>query len=52
MTSLTSLMGVYSGISFTVVLAGALVASAPTLILFLGLQKYFLEGLTLSTLKK
>lgn len=52
MPSLTSLMGVYSGISFTVVLAGALVASAPTLLLFLGLQKYFLEGLTLSARKK
>ena len=52
MPSLTSLMGVYSGISFTVVLAGALVASTPTLILFLGLQKYFMEGLTLSARKK
>lgn len=52
MPSLTGLMGVYSGISYTVVLAGALVASAPTLVLFLGLQKYFLEGLTLSARKK
>lgn len=52
MPSLTGLMGVYSGISYTVVLAGALVASAPTLALFLGLQKYFLEGLTLSARKK
>jgi multiple sugar transport system permease protein len=52
MPSLTSLMGVYSSISFAVVLAGALVASTPTLILFLGLQKYFLEGLTLSARKK
>jgi ABC-type glycerol-3-phosphate transport system permease component len=52
MPSLTSLMGVYSGVSFTVVLAGALVASAPTLVLFLGLQRYFLEGLTLTARKK
>ncbi len=52
MPSLTSLMGVYSGTSFTVILAGALVASAPTLVLFLGLQKYFLEGLTLTAKKR
>jgi multiple sugar transport system permease protein len=51
MPSLSSLSGVYSGTSFTIVLAGALVASAPTLILFLGLQKYFLQGLTLSVKK-
>jgi multiple sugar transport system permease protein len=47
MPSLMSLMGVYAGSSFPVVLAGALVAAAPTLLLFFGLQKYFLEGLTL-----
>jgi multiple sugar transport system permease protein len=51
MPSLSSLTGVYSGTSFTIVLAGALIASAPTLILFLGLQKYFLQGLTLSVKK-
>jgi len=51
MTSLSSLTGVYSGTSFTIVLAGALIASAPTLLLFLGLQKYFLQGLTLSVKK-
>ena len=51
MPSLTSLSGIYNGASFTVVLAGALLASAPTLVLFLGLQKYFLQGLTL-TVKK
>ena len=51
MTSLSSLTGVYSGTSFTIVLAGALIASAPTLVLFLGLQKYFLQGLTLSVKK-
>lgn len=47
MASLSSLMGVYAGTSFTVVLAGALVASLPTLLIFLGLQRYFMEGLTL-----
>lgn len=51
MPSLASLTGVYGGSSFTVVLAGALLASAPTLVLFLGLQKYFLQGLTLSVKK-
>ena len=51
MPSLSSLTGVYGGSSFTIVLAGALIASAPTLILFLGLQKYFLQGLTLSVKK-
>ncbi len=51
MPSLSSLSGVYNGASFTIVLAGALIASAPTLILFLGLQKYFLQGLTLSVRK-
>jgi multiple sugar transport system permease protein len=51
MPSLSSLSGVYNGASFTIVLAGALIASAPTLILFLGLQKYFLQGLTLSVKK-
>ena len=51
MPSLSSLSGVYNGASFTIVLAGALIASAPTLVLFLGLQKYFLQGLTLSVKK-
>ncbi|MBA2682229.1 MAG: carbohydrate ABC transporter permease [Ktedonobacteraceae bacterium] len=51
MPSLSSLTGVYNGASFTIVLAGALLASAPTLVLFLGLQKYFLQGLTLSVKK-
>jgi multiple sugar transport system permease protein len=40
-------MGVYAGTSFTIILAGALVASLPTLVIFLGLQRYFMEGLTL-----
>ncbi|GHO96416.1 permease [Reticulibacter mediterranei] len=47
MASLSSLMGVYAGTSFTIILAGALVASLPTLVIFLGLQRYFMEGLTL-----
>ncbi len=51
MPSLSSLTGVYGGSSFTIVLAGALIASAPTLVLFLGLQRYFLQGLTLSVKK-
>lgn len=48
MPSLFGLMGVYASSATPVVLAGALVASAPTLVLFFGLQKYFLEGLTLA----
>lgn len=48
MAALASLSGVYASTSMPVVLAGALVASLPTLVLFFGLQKHFLRGLTLS----
>ncbi len=47
MASLSSLMGVYAGTSFPVVLAGALVAASPTLLLFFGLRRHFTQGLTL-----
>jgi len=47
MASLSSLMGIYAGTSFPVVLAGALVASSPTLVLFFGLRRHFTQGLTL-----
>jgi multiple sugar transport system permease protein len=48
MPSLNNLTGTYSGSSFSILLAGVLVASIPTLLLFFGLQKYFIQGLTLS----
>ena len=47
MASLSSLMGVYAGTSFPVVLAGALIAASPTLFLFFGLRRHFTQGLTL-----
>jgi multiple sugar transport system permease protein len=47
MASLSSLMGVYAGTSFPVVLSGALVAASPTLLLFFGLRRHFTQGLTL-----
>jgi multiple sugar transport system permease protein len=47
MASLSSLLGVYAGSSFPVVLAGALIAASPTLFLFFGLRRFFVQGLTL-----
>ena len=48
MPALDGLMGIYSSTSMPVLLAGCLVASAPTVLLFAGLQRYFMQGLTLS----
>jgi multiple sugar transport system permease protein len=47
MASLSSLMGVYAGSSYPVVLSGALIAASPTLLLFFGLRRFFTQGLTL-----
>lgn len=47
MASLSSLLGVYAGSSLPVVLAGALVAASPTLLLFFGLRRFFTRGLML-----
>lgn len=49
MPSLAGLQGSYSQSGPPVVLAGALVASLPTIILFLFLGRYLLRGLTLAT---
>ena len=49
MPSLAGMMGVYSTISFASVLAGGLIASIPTIALFVTLQRYFAHGLALSS---
>lgn len=47
MPSLVGLQGAYGGSSMTVVLAGGLMVSLPTVILFLCTQKFFTRGLSL-----
>jgi ABC-type glycerol-3-phosphate transport system permease component len=49
MPSLAGMMGIYSTVSFPAVLAGGLLASLPTIGLFLALQRYFASGLALSS---
>jgi ABC-type glycerol-3-phosphate transport system permease component len=49
MPSLAGLQGTYSHTGPPVVLAGALVATVPTLLLFLLLGRYLMQGLTLTT---
>lgn len=39
------------GTRFAIVMAGAVVATAPILVLFLALQKYFMKGVTMAGLK-
>lgn len=48
MPNLFGLFGVYASSATPVVLAGALLAAAPTVTLFFTLQKYFLRGLVLT----
>jgi multiple sugar transport system permease protein len=48
MPALTGLQGQYGGSSPPTMLAGALLVSLPTVFLFLGAQRYFVRGLTLS----
>ena len=47
MVTLMGMQGVYGGVDGPAVIAATLVGSAPTLILFLFLQRYFVRGLTL-----
>lgn len=47
MVALVGMMGVYGASDGPSVIAATLIGSAPTLILFLALQRYFVRGLTL-----
>jgi multiple sugar transport system permease protein len=49
MTALAKLSGLRAGVPTPVIAAGAVVASAPTVIVLLGLQRYFIKGLSLQT---
>ena len=49
MASLAGMRGIYAAQNMPGVLAGALIASAPTIIIFLLLRRYLLRGLVLST---
>lgn len=48
MPALTSLQGAYGGSAPPTVLAGALLVSLPTVVLFLGAQRFYRRGLALS----
>lgn len=48
MTSLVGMMGIYGSGNMPAVITGTLIASLPTLILFLMLQRYFIKGLSLT----
>lgn len=49
MAGLAGMRGIYAAQNIPGVLAGALIASAPTIIIFLLLRRYLLQGLVLST---
>jgi len=49
MTSLATLSGMFGTGTIPQQMAGALIASIPTLILFFALQKYFMNGIVLNT---
>lgn len=49
MAGLASLRGSYSADNTPAVLAGALMASLPTVIIFIALGRYLLRGMTLTT---
>lgn len=51
MTALVSLQGQYSSASVPTVLAGALIASLPTFILFFAVQRIFVQGLSITSSK-
>lgn len=51
MTALVSLQGQYSSASIPTVLAGALIASLPTFILFFAVQRVFVQGLSVTSSK-
>jgi multiple sugar transport system permease protein len=47
-TGLASLQGQYI-MDWAVIIAGSLIATAPTVLIFLVLQRYFIQGLTLGS---
>lgn len=49
MTALAALQGQYSAASIPVVLAGALIVSVPTFVLFFAVQRVFVRGLSVTT---
>jgi len=51
MTALSKLQGSRAGVPTTILIAGAIVASIPTVIVLLSLQKSFVRGFTLTTEK-
>lgn len=51
MTALVSLQGQYASASIPTVLAGALIASLPTFILFFAVQRVFVQGLSVTSSK-
>jgi len=51
MTALSKLQGARGGVPVTILIMGAIVASIPTIILLLSLQKSFIRGFTLTTEK-
>ncbi|WP_166345768.1 carbohydrate ABC transporter permease [Phytoactinopolyspora limicola] len=51
MTALVGLQGMYSGAAPTAVLAGGLIMSLPTIVLFLVAQRLFRQGLSLGQLR-
>ncbi|MGG4035862.1 carbohydrate ABC transporter permease [Paenibacillus cisolokensis] len=48
MASLAQMTGMYSGTGMPTLLMGALIASLPTLLLFFGLQRSFMQGLAIN----
>ncbi|MGI8485855.1 MAG: carbohydrate ABC transporter permease, partial [Thermomicrobiales bacterium] len=49
MTALAGLQGQYASASIPVVLAGAIIASIPTFILFFSVQRLFVRGLAVTS---
>lgn len=49
MAGLAGMRGIYAGSNMPGVLAGALVASVPTVLIFLGLRRFLLQGMVLTT---
>ncbi len=49
MAGLAGMRGIYAGSNMPGVLAGAMIASVPTVLIFLGLRRYLLQGMVLTT---
>jgi multiple sugar transport system permease protein len=49
MAGLAGMRGIYAGSNMPGVLAGAMVASVPTVLIFLGLRRFLLQGMVLTT---